>query len=114
MVRRDKEAIFHKDGQQITNWFDRVGAYGLVDGKSDYYVLKDNEGLYVGKLGFSKLFGPFQHFGCWDNWYYHGSFFDPFSTTAMVYTVDGKEKIISKQEVEDFFKEKETEDGRTK
>ena len=108
LVKKDnKEAIFHKDGYQVTDWYDWIDLVGLVVGKSKYYVVKDNQEIYVGRLGSSKLLGPFKGFASWDDWYNYGSFFDPFSTTAIVYTLDGKEKRISKQEVEQFFEEKE-------
>ncbi|MGC9146184.1 MAG: hypothetical protein ACP5GS_08785, partial [Nitrososphaeria archaeon] len=33
-----RRAIFDKDGNQISEWFDSVYPYGLVKGECDYYV----------------------------------------------------------------------------
>jgi hypothetical protein len=41
--KNGKEAIFDKDGKQISpEWFDEILKYGLVEGKSDYYIAKKN------------------------------------------------------------------------
>jgi hypothetical protein len=36
--RGGKEAIFHRNGDQISDWFDWIGTNGLVAGQSDYYI----------------------------------------------------------------------------
>jgi hypothetical protein len=37
-----KFAIFHKNGQQITDWFDYIYLEGLVESVSDYYIVQKN------------------------------------------------------------------------
>ncbi|MGB9756104.1 MAG: hypothetical protein ACPLXO_04385, partial [Desulfurella sp.] len=41
-TKNGKEAIFHKDGKQISNWFDSILFDGLVSGQSDYYLAEKN------------------------------------------------------------------------
>jgi hypothetical protein len=43
-VSKDKkEAIFDKNGKQVSDWFDYIERYyDLVTGKSDYYIAKEN------------------------------------------------------------------------
>jgi hypothetical protein len=45
VVKNDdsKEAIFDKNGEQISDWFDQIFSGGLVVGESDYYVVRRNE-----------------------------------------------------------------------
>jgi hypothetical protein len=103
--RNGKHAIFDKNGNQITDWLDWIGLDGLVFGQSDYYVAANRKKMYIGKLGSSKLFGPFKDIP-WDNL---GFIRDSSSSNIVVYTLDGKELNISKQEVEDYFEGKKME-----
>jgi antitoxin component YwqK of YwqJK toxin-antitoxin module len=44
VVRNDdlKEAIFNKNGEQISDWFDWISEYGLTEGESEYYMANKN------------------------------------------------------------------------
>jgi len=42
--QNDKYAIFKGD-KQITEWFDWIGDYGLVEGQSNYFAAKE-DGIY--------------------------------------------------------------------
>jgi hypothetical protein len=41
--RNSKWAIFDKDGNQITDWFDYIYEYGLLRGECDYYISCNGE-----------------------------------------------------------------------
>jgi hypothetical protein len=100
-----KEAIFHKSGKQISYWFNWINPYGLVSGYSDYYVGSARGGLYIGKLGSTRLLGPFKDIKVLESLDYYAPIvprFNP-SLTNAAYTFDGREIIISKQEAEQFF-----------
>jgi hypothetical protein len=106
-----KETILNKDGQQVIGWYDHVYPDGLVKGESDYYVVKDHQKAYIGKLGSSKLLGPYWDFGFWGE---AGVISDPSSDSITVRTLDSKVLNISKTDIEKFFEDKEVEDGRAK
>jgi hypothetical protein len=40
-TKYDKDAIFDKDGNRISEWYDRIWEDGLVKGESDYYLVKE-------------------------------------------------------------------------
>jgi len=42
-----REAIFDKDGSQISDWFDWIGTYGLIRGQSRYYIAKKNKKMAI-------------------------------------------------------------------
>ncbi|MGB9756132.1 MAG: hypothetical protein ACPLXO_04525 [Desulfurella sp.] len=106
-----KAAIFHKDGYQVTDWFDKIYPVGLVEGKTDYYAVLNNEIMYIGKLGSSKLLGPYKKVEFFD---YLGFLFLPSATSITVCTLDDKKIKMSKQEVDNFFDEKEVEDEQAR
>jgi hypothetical protein len=101
-----KYAIFYKDGHRITNWYDGGYMVGLVDGNSDYYVIEDNKELYIGKLGSSKLLGPFRSIVD------IGFVNSPDENTVTFETSKGRYKKLTKQEVDKFFEEQELEHER--
>jgi hypothetical protein len=109
--KKGKVAIFHKDGYQVTEWFDYIYPYGLVEGKSDYYVVKDRQKAYIGKLGSSKLLGPYQDLVFWDQ---AGIISNPSITSITVHTLDDRKLDISKIDVEKFFAEGDMDHGREK
>ncbi|MDW7973201.1 MAG: hypothetical protein RMI01_08390, partial [Thermodesulfovibrio sp.] len=39
--KNNRQAIFHKSGKQISNWFDSVHPKGLLKNQSDYYVAEN-------------------------------------------------------------------------
>jgi hypothetical protein len=100
------QAIFNKTGKRVTDWFDHVHLYGLVRGESDYYAVSKQGELYIGKLGIPKLFGPFKEVKD------VGFFRLPAQSTVTFETLDGQQATFTKQEVEEFFEEKELEDER--
>jgi phage anti-repressor protein len=102
-----KETIFHRNGKQITDWFDEYYTGGLVRGTSEYYVIKRNKLLYICKLKSSRELGPFESL---QN---PGFISDDSNQEAVeVTTTTHQEITLTKQEVEQFFEEKEVEDEK--
>jgi hypothetical protein len=99
-------AILNKTGDKVTDWFDYIYSYGLADGKTDYYVASKQQELYIGKLGNPNLIGPFKEVKDF------GFVKDPTKNTITVETLDGQQTTVTRQEVEEFLKEKELEDER--
>jgi hypothetical protein len=66
--------------------------------------------MYIGKVGSLKLYGPFKDIP-WDNL---GFIRDSSSSNIVVYTLDGEELNVSKQEVDKFFEEREVNYEQTK
>jgi hypothetical protein len=102
----DKEAIFHKDGYQVSDWIHRIDIVGLVFGTSEYYIGENGMFYYIYRLGSKKSMGPFSKIQD------PGFIFYPFENTVTLMTLDGQQKIFTKQEVSDFFEEKESENER--
>jgi hypothetical protein len=111
IVEKDKKkAIFHKNGQQISGWFDKIYPDGLVKGESDYYVISDShslqEFLYICKLDTPKRLGPLlsmEEFGFIK---------DPSENTITFEKLEIQRKILTKQELDDFFEKQELEHER--
>jgi hypothetical protein len=103
----DKEAIFYKNGYQVTDWFDDIYPVGLIDGKTKYYIGERNKFYYIHKLDSEKSIGPLKNIKD------YGFIEDSFENTISLITLDGQLKTLTKQEVEDFFEDKEKEDERT-
>jgi hypothetical protein len=113
IVRKDeKYAIFDKDGRQISDWYGNIYPDGLISGKSDYYIAMRNETIYLGKLGSSKVLGPFKAIKIF------GFINSPSKDTIKLKMIEGRHKprykTFTKQEVDDFFEGKEMEDERTR
>jgi hypothetical protein len=109
LVREDQKfAMFCKDGKQITDWYDWVSPQGLVMGQSDYYIVQTKNLHYICKLGSKKVIGPFE--GIFDD----GFIKDLSKSRIIVITSTGQYEVLSKQEVEDFFKDKEEENEKTR
>lgn len=102
----DKEAIFHKDGYQVTDWIHRIDLIGLVTGTSEYYIGESDMFYYIYRLGSKKVMGPF------GNIQNYGFLLNPSYNTVMLTTLDGRPKTLTKQELNDFFEEKESENER--
>jgi predicted enzyme related to lactoylglutathione lyase len=103
-----KSAIFHKDRNQISDWLD--GEFimtGLFLGISDFYVVKGKDNLYyIHKLGSKKVMGPIEDI------LDYGFIEDPSRDTVIVETSTYLQKIFTKQELEQFFEEKDVENER--
>jgi hypothetical protein len=109
LVREDQKfAMFCKDGKQITDWYDWVSPQGLVMGQSDYYIVQTKNLHYICRLGSTKILGPFE--GIFDD----GFIKDLSKSKIIVITSTGQYEVLSKQEVEDFFKDKEEENEKTR
>ncbi|MGC8771821.1 MAG: hypothetical protein ACP5Q5_11295, partial [Brevinematia bacterium] len=100
--------IFHKDGQQITDWYNKIYLDGLVDGQSEYYIVEKTHELgkiekiyYIYKLGSQKSIGPLKE--VFDS----GFIKDPSKDDITLLTLDGKPKIFTKQEADEFFESKD-------
>ncbi|MGC8789864.1 MAG: hypothetical protein ACP5QM_08170, partial [Caldisericum sp.] len=64
-----KDAIFDKDGKQITDWFDYVFEDGLIKGQSSYYiVIKEDKQAIFNKNG--------QQISYWFDWIDKNGFVD--------------------------------------
>jgi len=44
--KNGKQAIF-KDGKQITEWFDEIYKYGLVEGQSNNFIAEKNNEKFI-------------------------------------------------------------------
>jgi phage anti-repressor protein len=122
-----EQAIFNKDGHRVSDWiivpslpiFNKDGhrvsdgmlvifgilerfssEYGLVEGKSPYYVTPKKGYFYIHKVGSSKSLGPF----VWIDDY--GFIRDSSKNTIRVEISKGQYKTLTKQEVEQFFRRK--------
>jgi hypothetical protein len=105
--KNSKKAIFDKSGKQVTDWLNWVDPYGLVEGQSDYYVVREvNDLYYIYKLGSKKVIGPFKKI------MNYGFIEDPSQNSISVITSTGQQKILTKQEVDDYFEKKEMENER--
>jgi hypothetical protein len=104
--RNGKKAIFDKNGKQISDWFDGIYANGLIWGQSEYYMAEINKLLYVCKLGSRKIIGPFKSI------FNYGFIEDLSKSRIIVITSTNQYVILTKQEVEDYFKEREVENEK--
>jgi hypothetical protein len=101
-----KKAIFRKNGNQISDWFEWISETGLVSGQTKYYIGKRNTLYYICKLGSSKMLGPLKSVNC------YGLIKYPSQNVTRVVTSDDKYLALTKQEVDDYFKENEVENER--
>jgi hypothetical protein len=109
--RNRKYAIFHKDGRQISDWYNKIYLDGLFKGQSDYYIVVPYFYLFedvfcICKLGSSKCFGPLASVEKF------GFIKDPSDNTVTFKTLEDQYKTITKQELDQFFEEKEVEEAR--
>jgi hypothetical protein len=108
--KNGKEAIFHQDGNQISQLFDWIEPEGLVYGQSEYYVGKVDDLYYdfhyICKLGSIKVIGPFKKITD------YGFIKDLSQNRISVMTLTDQQKTLTKQEIDNFFKENEVEDER--
>jgi hypothetical protein len=104
----DKEAIFYKNGYQVTDWFDSIYPVGLIDGKTKYYIGERNKFYYIHKLDSEKSIGPLRNIKD------YGFIKDLSENTISLITLDGQFKIFTKQELDNFFEEREDEYDQTK
>ncbi|MGB9730209.1 MAG: hypothetical protein ACPL1B_10145 [Thermoprotei archaeon] len=121
-----KYAIFHKNGKQISDWYDWIIPYGLIDGNSGYYfaynydktLQDDGKIVYIGKIGSSKLLGPFKEViiaevitdpNITEDVSDSGS-----SYSILAYTLDNKRLEITRMYLDDFFRGTEEDYENTK
>jgi hypothetical protein len=106
-IFHDKKAIFHKNGKQVTDWFYGDMIDGVLNGYSEYYVVKapsfEDNLYYICRLGSTKVVGPFK------NILDYGFIKDPSQNRISVVTSTDQHGIFTKQELEDFFEEREDE-----
>jgi hypothetical protein len=115
-MKNNKYAIFYRDGRQITDWFDQINPEGLVEGSTDYYVAYNfdktpqdyKQITYIGKLGSLKLLGPLKAI------LNAGFIYHSLGNTITLKTLDGQTKIFTKQELNNFFEEREVNYEQTK
>jgi hypothetical protein len=107
-----EQAIFHKNGERVTDWFVGDIVVGVLEGQSEYYVVSEpsfedeDDDYYIYKLGSKKYMGPFK--GILD----YGFITDSSRDTVVVKTSKYSRKVFTKQELDDYFKDKEVEDER--
>jgi hypothetical protein len=109
-IFHDKKAIFHKNGKQVTDWFYGDMIDGVLNGYSEYYVVKapsfEDNLYYICRLGSTKVVGPLK------NILDYGFIKDPSKNTVALTMLDGQSKTLTKQELDNFFEEKEMENEK--